>query len=121
MFRQMGAALLLLSITACAGTNQPAQPSASVAVAKPIGNLLAVADATREDGRFSEAMQIYQEILVSDPKSAAAQYGIAESLLGLGKPGDARQMFEALAQDPTLHAVAVQGKGLSLLALGQRE
>jgi Flp pilus assembly protein TadD len=121
MLRHLGAALLLLSVAACAGTGQPLQTSEPAQASSQATDTLAVADATREDGRFAEAMQLYQEVLVRDPKSVAANYGVAESLLALGKPGDARPMFEALVQDAKFHSVALQGEGLALLALNQRE
>jgi Flp pilus assembly protein TadD len=41
--------------------------------------------------------------------------------LGFGKPADARKMFEALSTNGQYRAVALQGKGLALLALNQRE
>jgi Flp pilus assembly protein TadD len=123
MLRKLGALLLLLSVAACAGTPGEAELKTSAAsVAKPSTSAyLAAGDATRKDGRFAEALQIYQEILVSDPTAVAAQYGVAECLLGLGKPDEARPMFEALAKDPQFHPVGLQGQGLALLALGKRE
>jgi Flp pilus assembly protein TadD len=122
MMSRVAAALLLLAVAACASGQPPvSKPAASQApTASQVASILAVADATRTEGRFAEAMQIYQEVLVSDPTAVAAQYGVAECLLALGRPGDAGPMFKALAQDPGFHAVAVQGQGLALLVLGQR-
>lgn len=121
--RKLGAMLLLLSVAACAGTPEGTnlQTSAASVAKPPTSAYLAAGDATLKDGRFAEALQIYQEILVSDPKTVAAQYGVAECLLGLGKPDEARPMFEALANHPQFHAVGLQGQGLARLALGRRE
>ncbi len=122
IYSRVASALLLLMVAACA-SGPPAdreltsQPAAKTQVA----SVLAVAEATRAEGRFAEAMQIYQEILVSDPSSVAAQYGVAECLLGLGKAADAQPMFDALTHDGAFHALALQGEGLSLLVLNRRE
>jgi tetratricopeptide (TPR) repeat protein len=121
ILRYVGCGLLMLGVAACAGNSEKPQTSASSATVAPAGSLLAAADASRDDGRFSEALEIYQQVLVADPKSSGAQFGVAECLLGLGKAEDGRIMFEALAQDKSLHAVALQGKGLAHLALGQHE
>src|SRR3954470_19320734 len=115
MLRLTIAAVLLLSVSACVGTvvREPAIP-APIARKTDAPAILAAADATREEGRYTEAMQIYQQVLVADPTQTTAQLGIAECLLALGKPGDARQMFDALSTSEVA-AVALQGKGLSLL------
>jgi Flp pilus assembly protein TadD len=121
ILRYLGCGLLMFGVAACAGNSEKPQTSASSATVAPAWSLLAAADASRDDGRFSDALEIYQQVLVADPKSSGAQFGVAECLLGLGKAEDARIMFEALAQDKSLHAVALQGKGLAHLALGQHE
>jgi Flp pilus assembly protein TadD len=123
MISRIAAALLLLAVTACA-SGQPSisqLESPQAPTASQVPPIVVIADATRAEGRFAEAMQIYQEVLVSDSRSVAAQYGVAECLLALGKAGDARPMFEALAHNPKFHAVGLQGEGLALLVLGQRE
>jgi Flp pilus assembly protein TadD len=123
MISRIAAALLLLAVTACA-SGQPSisqLESPQTPTASQVTPIVVIADATRAEGRFAEAMQIYQEVLVSDSRSVAAQYGVAECLLALGKAGDARPMFEALAHNPKFHAVGLQGEGLALLVLGQRE
>jgi Flp pilus assembly protein TadD len=120
----IAAMVLLLSLGACSSA-----PSGSagpgVMAATPVKDAnpayLAAGEATLHSGRFAEAMQIYQEVLVADPKSVAAQYGVAESLLGQGKAGDARPIFEVLATNAEFQARALQGEGLALLTLGQRE
>src|SRR5947209_6744028 len=123
MISRIATALLLLAVTACA-SGQPSVPQLDAPrtpTASQATPIVVIADATRAEGRFAEAMQIYQEVLVSDSSSVAAQYGVAECLLALGKAGDARPMFKALAQNPKLHAAGLQGEGLALLVLGQRE
>jgi Flp pilus assembly protein TadD len=84
-------------------------------------NMLTAADATREDGRFTEALRIYQQILASGPTTPNAELGAAECMLALGKAEDARQVFGKLKSNPELHNVALQDEGLALLALDKRE
>lgn len=82
---------------------------------------LAAADATRDEGQFAEALQIYQQLMVDAPAEPRAHFGIGECLLALGKPSEAKQLFQGLKSNPDLHAAALQGEGLALLALGQNE
>jgi len=122
--RNIAAALLLVSLGACSsapsGSTDPGAAAATpVKDANP--TYLAAGDATLQSGRFAEAMQIYQEVLVAEPKSVTAQYGVAEALLGQGKAGDARPIFEALTKNTEFQARALQGEGLALLTLGQRD
>jgi Tfp pilus assembly protein PilF len=122
MFRRVVVSIAFLVVSACstvadkhAGEVKPAavQPDAEV--------LITAADATRLEGRLTEAVQIYQQILVGDPNSVQAQYGMAECLFALGKPRDARTIFAGLTKDPQLGAAARQGVGLADLALNKRE
>jgi len=82
---------------------------------------LAAADATRDDGNYSEALQIYQLLMVDAPGEPRVQFGVGECLLALGKPAQAKQIFRGLKSNAALHATALQGEGLALLALGQNE
>jgi Flp pilus assembly protein TadD len=116
--------LLMLILTGCASS--PPSFESVVAAKETItpadaANMLTAADATREDGRFTEALRIYQQILADGPAMANAELGAAECMLALGKPEDARQVFAKLKSMPELHAVAVQDEGLALLALDKRE
>jgi Flp pilus assembly protein TadD len=128
MLRHIGGLALLLLVTGC-GTlgGSPATPvSASLKelVNKPrpdATTILRAADASRDEGRYNEALQIYQELIVNDPSLTAGQLGVAECMLALGKPAEAKSLFDALVPNAEFHAVALQGKGLSMLALGMRE
>jgi Flp pilus assembly protein TadD len=123
MLKQVFCAVLVLSVAACSGTLEKPQAKAPTPVmtTAEIESNLSAADASRQDGRFSEAIQIYQQVLVADPKSTPTEIGIAECLLGVGKPDEALTAFSALAQNSLVKAVALQGKGLAHLALKQRE
>jgi Flp pilus assembly protein TadD len=128
MFKHVGTLAVLLLVTGCGAlSNSPATSvSASLKemVNKPTANastLLAAADTSRDEGRYNEALQIYQELIINDPSLKAGQLGIAECMLALGKPAEAKPLFDALVPNAELRAAALQGKGLSMLALGMRE
>jgi Flp pilus assembly protein TadD len=76
---------------------------------------LQTADAVLQEGRFAEALQLYQEVLVVNPKAVPAQYGVAESLLALGRASEGAPIFVTLASNPEYRARALQGQGLALL------
>src|SRR3954462_5290628 len=120
MIRPVWMLLALLALAGCAGLSSGKDgqaPSASI----DRGALLAAADATRAAGRLSEAVQIYQQVLLGDPGSAPAQYGMAESLLGLGRAADAKPLFVGLAKQSALRPAALQGAGIADLALRKYE
>ena len=119
---RLGAILLLTALTACGGVlERETKPAAAVAKPTDTASLLAAADATRNDGRLAEAIAIYQQILVADSGSVEAQYGIAECLLGTGRAGDAKPIFEGLEGKEKFRALALQGAGIADLALDKRE
>jgi Flp pilus assembly protein TadD len=123
MHKQLIAVLFLSVLAGCATSSGP-QPrleaGASVSSAETATSL-AAADATRDDGNFSEALQIYQQVMVDAPGEPRAQFGMAECLLALGKAAQAKPIFSGLKSNAALHATALQGEGLALLALGQNE
>ncbi len=112
---------VLSLLGACAGTTLQGSPAPTPARQASTPALITAADATRDRGNFGEALRIYQQVLVDDPKATAAQYGIAECLLALGRPNDARPLFDGLASTPDYRARALQGTGLALLASDQME
>jgi Flp pilus assembly protein TadD len=124
MNKRLISVLFATGLAGCAHT--PPSFQSQFEQQKPMGSgelstSLAAADATREEGHFSEALQIYQQLMVDAPSEPRAQYGVGECLLALGKPSEAKQIFIGLKINPDLHAAALQGEGLALLALGQKE
>jgi Flp pilus assembly protein TadD len=83
-----------------------------------IGGRLAAADAAREDGHVTDALQIYQGVLVDAPGNPQSEYGVAECLLAVGKFAEAKHLFEGLQRNADLRDVALQGEGLASLGLG---
>jgi Flp pilus assembly protein TadD len=120
ILRKFGAIFLIASLTACAATPKQSVP---VATTKPVDvtAIMTAADAARENGRFDEAIQIYQQVLVTDAKSTRAQYGLAECLLGTGNANDAKSIFELLVNDDQYRPLALQGVGLAELGAKQYE
>jgi len=119
MLKTLGAVMLLLSLAACAGA--PNRPEITATGGVEPASLAAAADLAREEGRFADAMTLYQRVLVADQKAVASQYGMAECLLALGRAGEARPIFATLVADANFHARALQGGGLALLVLERRE
>jgi Flp pilus assembly protein TadD len=115
MLRRIWIALLLSFLGACSSIPTADRHEASPATDP--GASLAAADSTRADGRLTEAVQLYQQVLVANPNSVAAQFGMAESLLGLGRPFDARPIFAALTKNSQFRAVALQGAGIADIAM----
>jgi Flp pilus assembly protein TadD len=118
MSRRLIAVLALLLVSACA--QAPQKPQA-VASQPDSASTVAAADLARQAGHFGEAVEIYQYVLVSDPHSVPAQFGMAESLFALGRTAEAKRIFAALRKEPGYQALAVQGVGLAELVLNNRE
>lgn len=112
-------ALLVLVLGGCAG--HVAGSTSPEAKAPPDSAVLMAADSTRQAGRYAEALQIYQRLLITSPGLAGARYGAAECSLALGQPDTALTLFDGLVANSEFHARALQGKGLAQFALGQRE
>lgn len=122
ILRRLGAILLLTTVAACAGAPGDVGKQAGPAVAKPDpGAILTAADAARDDGQYADALTIYQQLLVEYPGLKAAEYGVAESMIALGKPSVAKTLFDGLIKTEKFHARALQGQGLAQLALGERK
>jgi protein O-GlcNAc transferase len=111
---------LMLAGCASAPSNLP-QGAGSIGLGDPaeVAPQIAAADATREDGRFNEALEIYQRVLVEAPANPQAQRGVAECLLAMGKYAEARMLFQGLEHNAELRAVALQGDGLAAMGLGR--
>lgn len=113
---------LTLMLAGCASAPPNLRAGADLArgaAAEDINPRLTAADATREDGRFSEALEIYQRVLVDAPANPQAERGVAECLLAMGKYPEARGLFQGLEHDTGLRAAALQGEGLAALGQGK--
>ena len=116
---RLAGALLVLAVAGCSGHRSDSMTSG--AKGPPDAAVLMAADATREAGRYAEAQEIYQRLLLTTPNLAGARYGAAECSLALGQPDNAVALFDGLVANQEFHARALQGKGLAQFALRQRE
>jgi len=115
---------LLLTLGGCAGA--PSSLPTEVSRIAPLGAEdlkanLAAADATRDEGRYGEALEIYQQLLIDAPGAVRPQLGVGECLLAVGKAAEAKRIFQGLESNQELHAEALQGEGLAMMALGQND
>lgn len=111
---------------AAATTQSQAAPGgASLPPAMPPADaqlLLQQAEAELAAGDSLKAADDFLEVLQSDPHNSQALIGIGESYLAAREPKKALEAFEQVERDaPDLRARALQGQGLSLSAIGQRE
>ena len=95
------------------------QPTQARAVVTP--EMVGQANDALARGRASEARDLFQRILVIEPKHVEAQLGLGEAYLALGDIGNAQKSFAAVAEEPSVRAQALQGKGLAELAQKQVE
>jgi Flp pilus assembly protein TadD len=109
--------LLVLVLGGCAGRDS----TSTGAKAAPDSAVLMAADATREAGRYAEALQIYQRLQLTAPTLPGARYGAAECYLALGQADNALSLFDGLVANSEFRARALQGKGLAQFALGRRD
>lgn len=81
---------------------------------------LIVADAAYEGGRYSEALAGYTRLLEIDPRDEAARLGVADCYMAAGGAKQASAIYETLvkSETPRIRLGAYQGRGLSLLMLG---
>ena len=83
-------------------------------------NALAVAAAAYEAGRPSEAMAEYARVLSVDPQDEVARLGVADCYIAVGAAKQASLAYGSLlsSEVPMIRNGAQQGRGLSLLMLG---
>lgn len=96
-----------------AATDTPAKGGAA---------LLDRAEAALAAGEHEAAFEGFSAVLQSEPNNPRALMGIAESYLAIHDPEKALAMFERVGREiPDKRAVALQGQGLALFAMGRRE
>jgi Flp pilus assembly protein TadD len=112
---------MVLFVLVLGGCGSRDSSSTSGSKTAPDSAVLMAADTTREAGRYAEAQQIYQRLLITSPNLVGARYGAAECLLALGQPDGALTLFDGLVANSEFHARALQGRGLAQFALGRRD
>jgi Flp pilus assembly protein TadD len=106
-------------LAACATPDKVSGPVASADVEQR-GKMLVVADAAYEGGRYSEGLAEYTRLLEIDPRDEAARLGVADCYMAAGEAKQASVIYATLvkSETPKIRLGAEQGRGLSLLMLG---
>jgi Flp pilus assembly protein TadD len=107
--------VLLLLLSACA-----AAPEAPSTMARRAPESAGEAMQALADGRYDDAGRRFGRILAEDPSHREARLGMAEVHLAQGRAREALPIFDSLVTDPLMRPLALQGRGLALLALGRR-
>jgi len=119
--RRRGRALLLATLLVLAGCASPT-PQVSEATTRASAQsqeaVLAGAEADIAARRFQLASQRLARLDKATAETPRAHYVMAEVLLGLGRPHEAMAQFDVIQSDPAYQALALQGLGLALLAVG---
>jgi Flp pilus assembly protein TadD len=104
---------------ACATLETGSGPVASANVEQRDKSLV-VAEAAYESGRYSEALAEYTRLLETDPRDEEARLGMADSYMAAGGAKQASVIYATLvnSETPKIRLGAEQGRGLSLLMLG---
>lgn len=82
---------------------------------------LGMADKAIEDERFDDAERLLERVFVSDPESVEGKLLVAELRLARGDPAGALAPFSELVEKPEVAARAKQGRGITLLLIGDGE
>lgn len=85
------------------------------------GSQLAVAEAALAQERYQDAITQFNRVLEADSTNAQAKLGIAEAYLATGSAKEALALFSTLTDLPNVGVSAVQGQGLSLVALREED
>lgn len=102
----------------CASVSDP--PTQTNAAISAPGALEVAQNALAEE-RYRYARNWFQKVLQADPHNKRAKLGLAETWLGDGLRQNAITLFDELVPSPAVGAEALQGKGVALLADGNKE
>ena len=118
----LAALLVVPLLAACATPELPAKtPSATQLSGQAVGDALERASLMLADGRTQDAFEEYGRVLNADPDNVEAKLGVAEARMADGNLQQAKELFDETAKLPAAKPRALQGRGLALLMLGQRD
>jgi Flp pilus assembly protein TadD len=117
----LAALLLVPLLAACANPELPAKTPAAQLSGQAVGDALERAALMLADGRNQDAFEEYGRVLSADPDNAEAKLGIAEARMADGNLQQAKELFDETAKIPAAKPRGLQGRGLALLMLGQRD
>lgn len=116
--------LLLLGTVGCASTGPVPRFEASSDYTAPeytTKGALEVADKALAEGRYRDAGMWFQRVLKNDTANTAAKIGLAEVYLGIGAYDQALGALDGLSNSGVHAADISQGRGIALLAVGERD
>ncbi len=82
---------------------------------------LKLAERAFSEKRYEDANMLLNRVLIADPENSGAKLIKAELILASGAPRDAADAFGTLLDQSEVKARALQGHGISLMLLGDRE
>lgn len=85
---------------------------------RDVGALGFLARFFRDQGLHEELLSVTARWCAADPRSQEARLRRGEALLGLGRPGEARPLFESVLKEQPLHPLAHLGMAQALGLLG---
>lgn len=118
------AAAMTIALAGCATTPQtePDLDTSIFPVIEPAPpGTFELAERAFADGRYSDSRKLLDRVLIGEPENVEAQLLAAELYLAAGAPERAAAIFKSLVESPEIAARAYQGRGISLMLLGERE
>jgi Flp pilus assembly protein TadD len=118
----LGMLLCILALSGCAAPDEHSAQTTSITKVqtnKVTPVMLALPEAAYKAGHYDDALGLYRDLLVRDPDNSQVKLGIADCELASNNPVVANQLYQELANIPSIHARVVQGQGIALLRLGQ--
>lgn len=88
---------------------------------EPGGLAIAKGEAFLASGQYQAALDKFSAAVRKEPENDQARLGLAEAKLGLRQLVEALSGFESLMESETLRARALQGRGITLVLMGQDE
>ncbi|MFQ5772990.1 MAG: tetratricopeptide repeat protein [Kiloniellaceae bacterium] len=121
LIRALCAAITVAAAGCAPGAEEPGVPRGEARVAAPAPGTLALAERALAEGRYGEAGILLDRVLLDAPDDPRAKLIAAELFLAQGAPKPAAEAFGSVTPSPEVGAAALQGEGIALLLLGERD
>lgn len=118
-------AFLLISVvlggTACSSTMAAQHPGPELGLVEELDpQTLSLAEKALADNRYGDAAELLKRVFAAEPNNSQGKFLLAELNLATGKPDRAGAIFSALAETPGADAAVYQGRGVSLMLMGEQ-